>query len=183
MKKIVSVVSAGLLLFGVSVYAEETEHQKEASLPYYVTLKGAYTFGEKYKEEDGQAGYGIGIDLGYEFAKGFSIELDGTYEKADIDADDGTGAIVTESADYYATSLDLVYVYEMTEKLGLLAKAGFEYEYEKIGEASTHDTGASFALGLEYVFDHAYNGVIEYETSTTDGPKGDAVMAGVKFKF
>ena len=176
--KIANLFLAGSLLFGASVYAEEMEHQNEAEAPYYVTVKGMYAFGEDYEGEKGDAGYGIGIDLGYELGHGLAIELDGTYENADVEVLGDTTGI-----DYYATSLDLVYVYEVTEKFGLLAKVGAEYEYETAEGESSDDTGISYAVGMEYVFNAKYNGVIEYESSTIDGPKGDSVMAGVKFKF
>jgi len=176
--KIANLLVAGSMLLGASVYAQEETAHHEAEAPYYITVKGVYAFGEDYENEKGDAGYGIGIDLGYELGHGLAVELDGTYESADVEI-----LGVSTGIDYYATSLDLVYVYEITEKFGLLAKVGAEYEYETAEGESSDDTGISYAVGMEYVFNKKYNGVIEYEGSSIDGPKGDSVMAGVKFKF
>ena len=176
--KITNLLVATSLLLGATAYAEEGAAHEEQEAPFYVTVKGMYAFGEDHEEEKGDAGYGIGIDLGYELGHGFAIELDGTYENADVVVEERSFGI-----DYYATSLDIAYVYEITEHFGVLGKVGFEYEYETFGDESNDDTGISYGVGVEYVINHTYNAVVEYEGSTIDGPKGDSVMAGVKVKF
>ncbi len=181
--KIANLLLAGSILFGVSAYAHEGEQQEESS-PLYLTVKGMYAFGEDYTNdagvvEKGDAGIGIGVDFGYELAYGFALELDGTFETADVQI----GEEPKETIDYYAASFDVVYVYELTEKFGVLGKVGVEYEYETVGDEHNDETGMSYAIGAEYVLNRTYNAVVEYEGSTIDGPKGDAVMAGVKIKF
>lgn len=182
--KLANLLVAGSILFGVSAYAHEGEQHEESKSPLYLTVKGMYAFGEDYTNEDdvlekGDAGIGLGVDLGYELAYGFAAELDMTYEVADVKV--GTEDKVT--IDYYTSSIDLVYLYEFTERFGVLGKVGFEYEYETFASESNSETGMSYALGMEYVLNHTYNAVVEYEGSTIDGPKGDSIMAGVKIKF
>ena len=175
------------ILFSVSAFAGEeqaatqTEHHEE--LPYYVAVKGMYTFGDTYGEEEGESGYGIGIDLGYRLGHGFAIEIDGTYENGDVTVTETNGDETTENVKYYTSSLDLAYVYEVGEGFGLLGKVGYEYEYEEIADESGHDTGFIFAAGAEYEINEEIKAVAEYEHSTIDGPKGDAVLAGLMYNF
>ena len=183
MKKIFSLFVVGVVLFGTSVFAAEEMEESlktEKSKPlFYVTLKGIYTPGKSHKEFEGRKGSGIGIDLGMPLAYGFAVELDGTYDKGDakiIDTED------TVTIKYYTTSLDLAYVYDVTEEFGIIAKVGAEYEREK-AETTETSTGVSGALGLEYELNERFNVVGEYEISSIKGPKGDMVMAGIKIKF
>jgi len=184
--KIKSLVLASLLV-GSSVFGSEhemvTEHEE---LENYIAVKGMYTFGDDYEHESGEDGFGIGIDLGHRLGHGFAIEVDLSYESADVTAkEEEAGEIVsiTETAKYYTTSLDLVYVYELPYEVGIFGKVGYEYEYEEIGEASGDDTGFIFAVGAEYALNHTYKLLMEYETSTIDGPKGDMVYAGIMYNF
>ncbi len=175
-----------VILFGVSSYANEAAHEQEhhKELPYYVALKGMYTLGETYQEEEGDDGYGIALDLGHRIGYGFAVEIDVTYENGDVTAvDEATGERITENAKYYTTSLDIAYVYEITHTIGVLAKVGYEYEYEEIADVTNNDTGFVFAAGAEYSINHEYKAVVEYETSTIDGPKGDVIFAGVMYNF
>ncbi len=186
--KRLSLLTATLLLAStLSAHEMEASEQKEAELPFYVALKGMYTFGDDVKKGDvvekGQDGYGVGIDFGYRLGHGFAVEIDGTYESADVTAVKANGDEVTENATYYTSSLDLVYVYEATHHIGLLAKVGYEYEHEKIAGETNNDTGAIFAAGAEYSINARYKAIVEYETSTIDGPKGDMIYAGVMYNF
>ena len=183
MKKIFSLLVVGIVLFSTSVFAAEemetvSKAEKSESL-FYVTVKGIYTPGENHNELEGREGAGIGIDLGMPLAYGFAIEVDGTYDKGDAKIADTEDAITIT---YYTTSLDLAYVYDVTEEFGIIAKVGAEYEREK-AEATETSTGVSGALGLEYELNERFNVVGEYEISSIKGPKGDMIMAGVKIKF
>ena len=183
MKKIFSLLVMGMVLFGTTVFAAEemeSSAKAEKSEPlFYVTVKGIYTPGTNYKEFEGRKGAGVGIDLGMPLAYGFAVEIDGTYDKGDAKIVDTEDSVTIK---YYTTSLDLAYVYDVTEKFGVIAKVGAEYEKEK-AEGTETSTGVSGALGLEYELNERFNVVGEYEISSIKGPKGDMVMAGVKIKF
>ena len=187
---------AGIAFCGVSLLANEAtiheneQHHKELT-PYYIALKGMYSFGDDYTndegiKEEGDAGYGVGVDIGYFFYKksssSFAIELDVTYENADVTLYEEEEEI-THSADYYTTSLDLVYMYQPIHEIGLIAKVGYEYEYEEIADETANETDFIVAAGVEYHLSHHYRAIVEYEHSFIDGPKGDVVMAGVVYNF
>ncbi len=181
-----------VLLFGACAYASEHKTEEHhAEKPHYIALKGMYTFGENYTNdegvlEEGEDGYGIAIDLGHRIGYGFSVEIDFSYEKADVTAHEeeaGKIVLLRETAKYYTSSIDLAYVYELTHSFGVLAKVGYEYEYEDIAGTTADDTGFIFAAGMEYSINHTYKALVEYETSTVDGPKGDMIYAGVMYNF
>ncbi len=185
MKNLIKVLVSIMVLFGVSYASDEAEnehreHHKEP--PYYVSIKGIYNLGDTYKDEEGDPAYGFGIDLGFTLMHGFSIEVDGTYENSDVKRVDIADSEKV-NIKYYTSSVDLVYVYEFNHHFGAIFKVGYEYEYEKTKEATNNDTGFIGALGLEYIINDRYNGVVEYEKSQIKSPKGDMVMAGVKIKF
>ena len=175
------------ILFSVSAFAAEEEQasieEHQAELPFYVALKGMYTLGDTYKNEEGDAGYGVGIDLGYRIGNGFAVEIDGTYENGDVTAKEDNGEEIEENVKYYTTSLDVVYVYEIGGGFGVLGKVGYEYEHEEVGEESGNDSDFIFAAGAEYEINEEFKAVAEYEHSLIDGPKGDAILAGVMFNF
>ena len=185
----------GATLFGASLVASESvehnaEHHKELT-PYYVAVKGMYTLGDDYTndygiKEEGDAGYGVAVDFGYYFYKNFAVELDFTYENGDVTAyeeEEGELRAISETAEYYTSSLDLVYMFKPIHELGILFKVGYEYEYETIADESNDETGFVFAAGLEYHLSHHYRAIAEYEHSTIDGPKGDAIFAGIVYNF
>jgi len=178
--RFLSFVASVVLIGASSLYANEMEHKSE--LQNYVAIKAMYALGENYKELDGQDGYGVSIDLGRRIGYGFAIELDVSYENADVKFSEGD-EVIAESIDYYTSSIDLAYVYELTHKLGVLGKVGYEYEYADRKNESEHDTGFIFAGGFEYSVNHHYKALVEYETSTINGPKGDVVFAGVMYNF
>ncbi len=185
--KLVKLLLPVAMLMSVSAFAgEEAEaaahEEHHAELPYYVALKGMYTLGDTYKNEEGDAGYGVGIDLGYRLGHGFAVEIDGTYENGDVTAKEEEEEI-SENVEYYTTSLDLVYVYEVGAGFGVLGKVGYEYEYEKVGDETNNDTGFIFAAGAEYEINEEFKAIAEYEHSLIDGPKGDAILAGIMYNF
>ena len=191
--KLVKLLLPVALLFSVSAFAAEEEHasvgeEHHKELPYYVAVKGMYTLGDTYTNEagiveDGDAGYGIGIDLGYRLGHGFAVEIDGTYENGDVAAKEEGGEEVTESVKYYTTSLDFVYVYEVGAGFGILGKVGYEYEHEEVSDTTNNENDFIFAAGAEYEINEEFKAIAEYEHSLIDGPKGDAILAGIMYNF
>ena len=199
MKRIVTsaLLAAQLVSFGyagggfeeVEPVVNETAETEEERFEYYVVVKAMTILGDNISEEhallDGDRGYGFGIDFGYRVGEGFAIECDYSYASNDVTehrAEEG-GEVLDYS--YRSLALDVVYSYEVTEKLGIFAKAGFEYEWENVDETDedNYETGAVFGIGLEYGFGPRYRFVAEYEHSTIDGPRGDSVFAGVMYNF
>ena len=168
---------------------EVVEEAVEAESPFYIIGKGMMILGDKANHEesvlDGDQGYGFGIDLGYRIGNGFAIEYDFSYARNDV-LETREGHEEEEGrAEYYTSALALVYTYEATESLGIFGKVGYEYEWEKIKkfDIDGHDDGFVFAGGIEVKMDESYKFVLEYEHSTIEGPKGDAVFAGVMYNF
>ncbi len=188
--QLVTFANAGGDLKEVEPALTEVEEIEEESYDYYIVVKALTTLGDDMMEGDvfldGDRGYGFGIDFGYRIGEGFAIECDYSYASNDVTerrlAEEG-GEVLDYS--YQSLALDVVYTYEVTEKLGIFAKVGFEYEWEKIDETDedNYDTGAAFGIGLEYAFNPRYRFVAEYEHSTIDGPRGDSVFAGVMYNF
>ncbi|MEN4053130.1 MULTISPECIES: porin family protein [Sulfurimonas] len=175
-------LTLALLGLGTQLSAYETEVEKESS--YYVVVKGIYILGDDVKHEDvilkGDGNYGFGIDLGYRLEHGFALEYDFSYATNDVKED-----INTFNASYMTHALDLVYSYEIIHNTKLFAKAGYEYEKEKISDLNIDNSsdGAVLGAGVEYELDHTYNLVVEYEHSTIDGPRGDSINLGVMYNF
>jgi len=193
--KIVNLL-AGIAFCSISLLADEVvthehgQHHKELT-PYYVAMKGIYSFGDDYTndeniKEKGDSGYGIGLDAGYFFYKGssngFAVELDVTYESGDVTLYEEEEKF-THRAEYYTSSLDLVYVFKPIEQIGLIAKVGYEYEYEKFSDETSNEDDFIFAGGIEYHLSHHYRALLEYEHSLIEGPKGDMVSLGVVYNF
>jgi opacity protein-like surface antigen len=156
---------------------------------FYIVAKGMMTLGDEMTSAeallDGDTGYGFGIDLGYRISESFAIECDYSYSSNTI-TETRMGREAEEyDADYQTLALDAVYTYDVTEMIGLFAKAGFEYEWESIDdlEEDNYDFGMVFGLGVEVEMTEAYKFIVEYEHSTIDGPRGDAIFAGVMFNF
>ena len=185
--KLAKLLLPAAILVSVAAFASEEEHaavheEHHAESPYYVAVKGMYTLGDTYKNEEGDPGYGVGIDLGYRLGHGLAIEIDGTYENGDVTAKEEEEEI-GESVEFYTASLDLVYVYEVGAGFGLLGKVGYEYEYEKIADETNDETDFVFAAGAEYEINEKFKTIAEYEHSLIDGPKGDAILAGIMYNF
>jgi len=170
--------------------AMETAHSEaHAESPFYVVVKGLMTFGDKTDHEtsqlNGKIDYGFGIDLGYRIGHGFAVEYDFSYSSNIIEEKKNNGEIENIEGEYYTSAIDLVYTYELTEELGVFAKVGFEYEWEKIDalDVDTTDSGAVFGVGFEAEMDESFKMVVEYEHSTIEGPRGDSLFAGVMYNF
>ena len=163
---------------------EIPEIHENAESDFYVVVKGLRISGDKVDHEgvtlDGDSGYGFGIDLGYRLGNGFAIEYDFAYAKNTV-----TEGEEEADAKYYSHALDLVYTYELTETVGLFAKAGYEYEIEKIKDydIDADDDGFNFGIGTEVAMGENYKFVVEYEHTTIEGPKGNSIFAGVMFNF
>jgi opacity protein-like surface antigen len=147
---------------------EQTQHDAESKL--YVVTKALTILGDN----EGDTGYGFGIDFGYRLEKGFAVEYDFSYS---------TNTIEEEDATYMTHSLDLLYTYHLTHKLGTFAKVGYEYESASIGSEDESDTGYILGAGLEYALTHSYGVVAEYEHSSIESTRGDSIYAGVLFNF
>lgn len=161
----------------------EVEAHESAESDYYVVIKGLRITGDTADHEgvilDGDSGYGFGIDLGYRLGNGFAVEYDFSY------ATNTVTEVEEADAKYYSHALDLVYTYELTETVGLFAKAGYEYEIEKIKDfgIDANDDGFNFGIGTEIAMGENYKFVAEYEHSTIEGPKGNAIFAGIMINF
>jgi len=192
-KKILLIGAA--LLFTTQLMAEEMHegvdnkgmHHKESK--YYAVVKGLYIVGDDVEHGEallsGDAGYGIGVDLGYRLEYGFSLEYDFSYSTNTVT--ETVEGEEPESADatYMTHAIDLVYGDEIVEKLELFIKVGYEYEIEKIDDYGIDKTsdGAVIGTGVEYEFDDSYKIIGEYEHSTIDGPRGDSIYLGVMYNF
>lgn len=152
---------------------------------FYIIAKGLAVSGDTVMHEentlDGDRGYGFGIDFGYRLGDGFAIEYDFTYAKNTITENDEEEG----DAEYYSHALDLVYTYRLSNAVGLFAKGGYEYETEEIKafEIDGNDHGFNYGVGLEWSINEQYAFVAEYEKSTIEGPRGDALFAGIMYNF
>jgi len=169
----------------VEMNEPEMMEQEAAESKFYVVASGMYILGDTVNHEgsilDGDKDFGFGIDLGYRIGNGFAVEYDFTYGSNTVTED-------TEEAKatYYTSAIDLVYVYEMTETIGVFGKVGYEYEWETISDLDidNEDHGFVFGVGTEVKMNETYKFVAEYEYSEIKGPKGQgAFLAGVMFNF
>lgn len=195
MKKIVSAILLGSLV-SMSAYAEEveaaTEHSEEKS-DFYIAVKALSTLGSSIDEENaagesvtlkGSAGYGLGIDLGYEISHGFSVEVDGTYAANTVTETAANGDSEDFSAYYMTSSMDIAYRYMATEALGLMVKGGYEFEYEKIDtKDSATNSGFTYAAALTYEINEHVGVLGEYEVTTVEGPRGNSAFVGIEYSF
>ncbi len=166
---------------------EHVEHA--AHSPYYVIVKGLTIGGDKVSHGadtlDGERGYGFGIDLGYRVGAGFALEYDFSYATNTVEETTATGAKHEGDATYVTHAIHLVYTYHLTHTLGLFVKGGYEYETEEIEDLhiDKNDDGFAYAAGLEYALNDHYTAVLEYEQSTIDGPRDDALFLGMMYNF
>ncbi|HSR73800.1 MAG TPA: porin family protein [Sulfurovum sp.] len=166
---------------------EVMEHESESK--FYVVAKALMLLGDDVNHGeavlDGDRDYGYGIDLGYRLGNGFALEYDFSYGLNTVSEIDAGEVIEEARAKYYTSALDLVYTYEVTEDLGIFAKAGYEYEWEKIAayDIDSEDHGFVFGAGVEVAMSESYKLIAEYEHSTIEGPRGDSIFAGVMYNF
>ena len=169
----------------VEVEAIEVEESR-----FYVTVKGLASLGAEAEHGeailDGDEGYGIGIDLGYRLGHGFALEYDFSYAKNSVTERIEHHEPEEFDAHYYTSALDIVYVFEVTETVGLFGKVGYEYEWETIDELgidSSREHGFVAGVGIEVAVSEKYKFIAEYEHSTIDSPRGDSLYAGLMFNF
>ncbi|HFQ61359.1 MAG TPA: porin family protein [Epsilonproteobacteria bacterium] len=162
----------------------EVVESEVAESKFYIVASGMYMFGDTVDHEglllDGDKDYGFGIDLGYRIGDGFAVEYDFTYGSNTVK--EGTEEA---QATYYTSAIDLVYVYEMTETIGVFGKVGYEYEWETIDDYNIDGTDHNFVFGagVEIAMNEKYKFVAEYEHSLIESPHGDSIFAGVMYNF
>lgn len=165
----------------------ETEEREESD--FYVIAKGNTVLGDTVLHEgntlDGDRGYGLGIDFGYRLGQGFAIEYDFTYAKNTVTETNEFDHKEEGDAMYYSHALDLVYTHRLSNTAGLFFKGGYDYEIEKMDtfEIDEDDHGFNYGVGIEWSMNEQYALVAEYEKSTIEGPRGDALFAGVMYNF
>ncbi len=191
MKKILTLLAVSSFTT-LNIYASEIEqnemHEAEKS-GFYVAIKAITTLGDSIEEEgstlEGDTGVGIGVDLGYELAYGFSVEVDGTYVSNTVTETLATGESEDFSASYITSSFDIAYKYPVTHTVGLVAKCGYEYEIEKVDDLGidNSETGFVFAGAVEYEVSEHMALLGEYEYTTIEGPRGNSIFAGLVYSF
>ena len=180
-------VFAGGDIAPVEVHEPEVMGHAEES-KFYIIAKALMITGDKidhgHATLDGDRDYGYGIDIGYRLGHGFALEYDFSYASNTVTEDDGHGTHRAK-AKYYTHAFDLVYTYEFTHTFGVFVKGGYELENEKINDLHIDDDkdGFNYGFGIEYALDHKYKVVAEYELSTIDCPRGDALFVGVMYNF
>ena len=157
---------------------------------FYVNVKALASLGDEAEHGeailDGDRGYGFGIDLGYRLGNGFALEYDFSYAENSLIERKEHHEPEEFDASYYTSALDLVYVYEATETIGVFAKVGYEYEWETIEELgidSSTEHGFVVGAGVEVALNEKYKLVTEYEHSTIEGPRGDSFYVGLMLNF
>jgi len=172
----------------VEVHEPEVMEQERES-KFYMVAKALMVLGSEVNHGeavlDGDRDYGYGIDFGYRLGNGFALEYDFSYGLNTV-SEIVDGEVHEEArAKYYTSALDVVYTYEITERFAVLAKAGYEYEWEKISayDIDTEDHGFVFGGGVEVAMSESYKLIAEYEHSTIEGPRGDSIFAGVMYNF
>ena len=181
----------GLMLAGFINNANAQSHTSQLATHAgaYIEPKVIYTMGEEVSHGtstlDGDAGYGIGFDLGYSFNGYFALELDGTYSKSDVTETDSLGASETSSAEFYTYGVTTVLTYPVTEHFILLGKIGYGYEYEDLGSLDIKGTegGIAWSAGIEYSFNPHVEVSLEYEGADVESARGDNIQMGLIYKF
>lgn len=176
---------AMIALYLQTLNAQEEHHDSKT----YVVLKALYSLGEKVDHGHGvtlesDPGAGIGIDVGYKLFHNLAVEFDFSYDENNVEENDN-GHKHTVDGTYYTYALDLVYMHHLTDSIELIAKLGAELEDEQIKELGidTTETGLAYGVGVEYILNHHYDIVLEYEGSTIDSPRGHSIFAGIKYNF
>jgi opacity protein-like surface antigen len=166
---------------------EMMEHEAEES-KFYIVAAGSIDFGDTVDHEGielrGDQDFGFGIDLGYRLGSGFAVEYDFTYARNTVSRTEN-GVDEEAEGTYYTSAIDLVYVYEATENIGIFGKVGYEYEWETIDEYNIDNTEHDFVFGagLEIAMNESYKLLVEYEYSLIESPRGPSIFAGVMYNF
>jgi len=158
---------------------KEVVHKKKHHSDYYMVLIGLSIAGEELDSHETDRGLGLGIDLGYRLGGGFATELGVSYAKNKLNN------IAEDHASYKTAALSLVYDLELTESLALFAKGGYMYEKEKVSALNidASEKGAVYGGGLSYKINDSVNFIGEYESSSIDSLRGDAIGVGLMFNF
>lgn len=171
--------------------SEPHAHAHHEETKYYIIVAGMMLLGDEghhhgtLLDGDNDLGYGFGIDVGYRLGNGFAIEYDFTYGRNNVYEIEHNHVMKKAKSEYYTSALDIVYTYEATHKVGIFAKAGYEFEWETIEALDIDEIKDDFVFGagIEYTLNEAYKVLVEYEHSLIEGPHGDAVLAGVMYNF
>ncbi|HIP19903.1 MAG TPA: hypothetical protein EYG70_02125 [Sulfurimonas sp.] len=164
------------------------EHENDNN--FYVATKVIYSFGASVDEGEktlkGDAGAGLGIDLGYKLGSGFSAEIDVAYVAADVvETDRVTGEEIRAKGTFTTSSLDVAYIHHITHELEAFVKGGYEYEFEKISDLNVDTTNSGFvyAVGAEFELSHISAIAVEYEGTTIKGPRGSIASLAYVYSF
>jgi len=168
------------------VFEPEVEQEE---LRFYIVVKALTILGDETEHGEallkGDRDYGFGVDIGYRISYGFAIEYDFSFSKNTVRETKVGYEPEYVDGEYMTSSLDLVYVYEATERVGLFVKVGYEYEWEEIEELGIDSTEHGFILGVgtEISINEKFKFLMEYEHSTIEGPRGPSVYAGIMYNF
>ncbi len=177
-------------LLALTAHAEELHHSTSAThTGTYFEPKVIMTLGERVTHGDstfdGNAGYGIGYDLGYSFSEYFALEADGTYSKSDVTETRANGDKETDEASFYTYGVNAVLTYPLLNHLIILGKLGYGYEHEDLGKLGIKgsDHGANWTAGVEYALNPHIEISFEYEGADIRSARGDSLQLGLIYKF
>ncbi len=170
--------------------APEVVEAEEAEAPFYIVAKALSSLGADAEHGEavlsGAGGYGTGLDFGYRLGKGFAVECDVSYAKNRVTEVKNNRRLEEMDAHYTTSSVDFLYVYDVSENFGVFGKVGYEYEWETIddlGIDNSREHGFIAGVGIETKLSETYKFVAEYEHSTIDSPRGDSLYAGIMYNF
>lgn len=174
----------GLTLSAVpeTAYASSSSEDKKN---YYIVPKAVVVIGDTIThhghEIDGEAGVGVGVDLGYSINTNYALELSATHAEASVIED----AHVKDRAEYTTYGVNAVYTRNLVNHLGFLAKLGYGWEYEKMDKLHIKETldGVTYAVGLEYGVADDTEVVFEVEGANVTSSRGESLLFGLKHKF
>jgi opacity protein-like surface antigen len=173
-------VAAVLLSVGSVATAEEGMSH---SGHYYAVAKLVSGMGDKVTHGvetlDGASSSGFGIDFGYAYGGPWGVELTYSSAKGDVTND----LAVTEQATYTSMGLLGVYTHHLAHDISLVGKLGWMQESEKLAGNTRDDSGIAYVVGAEYGINEEFELVLEYEGTDIKSPKGNAVMAGIKYNY
>ncbi|NOR55557.1 MAG: outer membrane beta-barrel protein [Sulfurovum sp.] len=156
---------------------------------FYIVVKALRILGDETEHGEallkGDRDYGFGVDIGYRISYGFAIEYDFSFSKNTVRETKVGYEPEYVDGEYMTSSLDLVYVYEATERVGLFLKVGYEYEWEEIEDLGidSREHGFNLGVGTEISINEKFKFLMEYEHSAIEGPRGPSVYAGIMYNF
>lgn len=187
--KTLSILSLTTAL-ALTIHAQELHHStSETHQGPYFEPKIIMTMGETVTHGDstlkGDAGYGLGYDLGYSLNEYFALEMDGTYSKSDVTETRANGYQETDEASFYTYGVNAVLTYPLYSHLIILGKLGYGYEHEDLGKLGIKGSehGANWTAGLEYSLNPHVEISFEYEGADIRSARGDSLQLGLIYKF